>query len=139
MKKQSLLLVAGLTLAFASCQNEGTTAGGFTEAQVDSIVNVKVSEQMMQMQAQNDSIINAMATMKADSIVAAMKGQATPAPATKPAPTVKKNTPPTKKVEPVEPPKTEKSRNNDSKVVDQKSRNNDAPKSVEDQKRRNNQ
>lgn len=74
MKKQSLLFVAGAMLALASCQNEGANTGGFTQEQVDSIVNARVNEQMMQQQAMNDSIINAMAAYKADSIVAAMKG-----------------------------------------------------------------
>lgn len=76
MKKQSLLLIGGAMLAFASCQQENTT-GGFTQEQVDSIVNARVEEQMMALQASNDSTINALAQMKADSIIAAMKGGST--------------------------------------------------------------
>ena len=72
MKKQSLLLIGGAMLAFASCQPENT-GGGFTQEQVDSIVNVRVAEQMVALQASNDSTINALAQIKADSIIAAMK------------------------------------------------------------------
>ena len=84
MKKQSLLLMGGALLACASCQQENT-AGGFTQEQVDSIVNVRVQEQMITLQASNDSVINAVAQWKADSIIAAMKGNApaTPKPTTR--------------------------------------------------------
>ncbi len=73
MKKQSLLLISGALLAFASCTQEGAT-GGYTQEQVDSIVDARVTEQMMALQASNDSMINALAQIKADSILAAMKG-----------------------------------------------------------------
>ncbi|HTN46197.1 MAG TPA: hypothetical protein VL098_07595 [Flavipsychrobacter sp.] len=73
MKTRSLFIIGGALLAFASCTQEGTT-GGFTQEQVDSIVNARVTEQMTALQASNDSTINAMAQWKADSIVAAMKG-----------------------------------------------------------------
>ena len=72
MKKQALFLMAGAIVAFASCNtatNEGTS-----EAQIDSMVNARVEEIRLEMMAQNDSLINAMAQMKADSIIAAMKG-----------------------------------------------------------------
>lgn len=79
MKKQSLLLIGGALLAFASCRQENT-AGGFTQEQVDSIVDARVEEQMMALQSSNDSIINALAQWKADSVIAAMKGGAPAAP-----------------------------------------------------------
>jgi|GEM_PF-6931993 len=72
MKKQLFLLAGGGLLALASCQQEST--GGYTQEQVDSIVNARVAEQMIALQASNDSMINAVAQMKADSIIAAMKG-----------------------------------------------------------------
>jgi len=58
--------------AFASCNS--ATNEGMSEAQVDSMVNARVEEIRLEMMAQNDSLINAMAQMKADSIIAAMKG-----------------------------------------------------------------
>lgn len=73
MKKQSLLFLAGAVLALASCQPEGAD-GDYTQAQVDSMVNARVADEMLVLQMQNDSIINAMAALKADSIIAAMKG-----------------------------------------------------------------
>jgi hypothetical protein len=74
MKKQLFFLTTGALLALASCQQQNT-AGGFTQEQVDSIVNARVAEQMIALKASNDSMINAMALMKADSIIAAMKGE----------------------------------------------------------------
>ncbi len=70
MKKQFLFLMAGGLLAFASCNN--AAEGGMSEAQIDSAVNARVEEIRAEMMAQNDSLINAMAQMKADSIIAAM-------------------------------------------------------------------
>ncbi|MBS1781816.1 MAG: hypothetical protein JSS78_01990 [Bacteroidetes bacterium] len=81
MKKQFLLAV-GSVLALASCQNEASNLG-VNQAQIDSLVNARVDAIKIQMMAQNDSIINAEATRRADSIVAAMKGGA---PVAKPAP-----------------------------------------------------
>ena len=72
MKKQTLFLVAGGMLAFASCNNEG--AGGYTDAQVDSMVNARVELIQAELEAQNDSLINARAYEIADSIIAASKG-----------------------------------------------------------------
>lgn len=72
MKKQALFLMAGALVAFASCNtapNEGAS-----EAQIDSMVNARVEEIRLDMMAQNDSLINAMAQLKADSIIAEMKG-----------------------------------------------------------------
>lgn len=103
MKKQSLLFVAGSMLALASCQNEGANTGGFTQEQVDSIVNARVNEQMMQQQAMNDSIINAMAAYKADSIVAAMKGGSVTTRTTTTKTTTVKPTTPEKPTKPTNP------------------------------------
>jgi hypothetical protein len=72
MKKQALFLMAGALVAFASCNT--ATNDGASEAQIDSTVNARVEEIRLEMMAQNDSLINAMAQMKADSIIAAMKG-----------------------------------------------------------------
>ncbi|MBN8671716.1 MAG: hypothetical protein ACK4EY_03790 [Flavipsychrobacter sp.] len=96
MKKQTLLLLAGGMLAFASCQNEAPAgSAGPSEAQIDSMVNARVEAMRSELMAQNDSLINALAQWKADSMIAAMKGAkpaATPKPAPKPAP--KPTTPP---------------------------------------------
>ena len=69
MKKQGLLLIAGGMLALASCQNDANT--GASDAQIDSMVNARVEELRMEMMMQNDSLINAMAVVKADSICGA--------------------------------------------------------------------
>ena len=91
MKKQLLLLTAGGMLALASCKNEApATAAGPSDMQIDSTVNARVEEMRTQLMAQNDSLINALAQWKADSMIAAMKG--TPAPA-KPKPAAKKPAP----------------------------------------------
>ncbi|MBA3829823.1 MAG: hypothetical protein H0X33_12860 [Taibaiella sp.] len=66
MKKQSLLFVAGM-IALASC-NSGGNQNTTTQAQVDSMANVKAMELQTQMQAKNDSIVNALAKAKADSM-----------------------------------------------------------------------
>ena len=103
MEKQTLLLMAGGILALASCNNEQAADAGMNQAQVDSAVNARVEEIRAELMAQNDSLINALAQWKADSIIAAMKGTASasakPKPTTKPStskpttPTVKPNTP----------------------------------------------
>ena len=72
MKKQTLLLLTGGLLTFAACNNN--TNQNASQAEIDSMVNVKVAELQVQMQAKNDSIINALAQVKADSMVAAMNG-----------------------------------------------------------------
>lgn len=77
MKRQALLLIAGGLMALASCQSETTTTTNeMSQAQIDSTVNARVEEMRMQMMASNDSLINEMALYKADSMCAAMKGQA---------------------------------------------------------------
>lgn len=89
MKKQLLLLTAGGMLAFASCKNEAPVAdAGASQAQIDSIVNARVEEIRAELMAQNDSLINALAQWKADSMIAAMKGAKPTAskPAAKPKP-----------------------------------------------------
>ncbi len=83
MKKQTLLLLAaGATLAFASCNNNAPATGGMSQEQIDSTVNARVDAIRTELTAQNDSLINALALVKADSIIAAMKSGA---PAPKPA------------------------------------------------------
>ena len=72
MKKQSFLFIAGALLTLASCQSD-TNDNGASQAQIDSTVNARVEEMRMQMMAQNDSIINAEAQRRADSMFAAMK------------------------------------------------------------------
>lgn len=90
MKKQLLLLTAGGMLALASCKNEApATAAGPSDAQIDSMVNARVEEMRTQLMAENDSLINALAQWKADSMIAAMKG----APAPKAKPVAKKPAP----------------------------------------------
>jgi hypothetical protein len=69
-----LLAAAAGTLALASCQNE---SGGdamndeMMQAKIDSAVQARMGEMQAQLAAQNDSLINAMAMMKADSMMAA--------------------------------------------------------------------
>ncbi|MBS1773216.1 MAG: hypothetical protein JST82_10160 [Bacteroidetes bacterium] len=88
MKKQTLLLAACGVLALASCNNNpAPVEGGMSQEKIDSIVNARVDAIRTELMAQNDSIINALATWKADSIVASMKPGA-PMPA-KPKPVVK--------------------------------------------------
>jgi hypothetical protein len=88
MKKQALLVVAGSMLAFASCQQEGGMDSAAMQATIDSTVNARVEEIRLEMMASNDSMINALAQWKADSMIAAMKGGTvkTTKPSTKPAP-----------------------------------------------------
>lgn len=81
MKKQGLLLIAGGLLALASCQNDANN--GASDAQIDSMVNARVEELRMEMMMQNDSLINEMALMKADSICGAKTGSGSSASGTK--------------------------------------------------------
>jgi hypothetical protein len=73
MKKLSLLFISGALLSLASCTSETHTSGA-SDAEIDSIVNARVEEIRLDMMRSNDSLINAMAAMRADSIIAAMKG-----------------------------------------------------------------
>lgn len=77
MKKQ-LLLIAGTVITLASCQNEAANTGDM-QAQIDSAVNARVEEMRIQLMMENDSLINAEAQRKADSIIAVMKGGTAPA------------------------------------------------------------
>jgi len=79
MKKQSVLFIAGALMTLASCQNNATDTGA-NQAQIDSAVNARVEELRTQMMMQNDSLINAEAQRRADSMIAAMgNGAAKPA------------------------------------------------------------
>ncbi|MGN6476442.1 MAG: hypothetical protein ACTHKV_04400 [Flavipsychrobacter sp.] len=101
MKKQTLLLLAaGATLAFASCNNKAPATGGMSQEQIDSTVNARVDAIRTELTAQNDSLINALALVKADSIIAAMKSGA---PAPKPAAHTTKPKPNTKETKPSTP------------------------------------
>jgi hypothetical protein len=74
MTNKFLLLAAAGTLAFASCQNEGSGDAmndEMMQAKIDSAVQARMGEMQAQLAAQNDSLINAMAMMKADSMMAA--------------------------------------------------------------------
>lgn len=70
MKKQALLFMAGTALIAASCNQPADS--GMSDAQIDSMVNARVETIRAEMMAQNDSLIDVMAQMKADSIIAAM-------------------------------------------------------------------
>ncbi|RYD58580.1 MAG: hypothetical protein EOP56_03060 [Sphingobacteriales bacterium] len=78
MKRQALLFIAGGMMALASCSSETstTTNNEMSQASIDSAVNARVEEMRMELMMQNDSLINEMALYKADSMCAAMKGQA---------------------------------------------------------------
>lgn len=65
--------MAGGLMSLASCTTE-THESDMSQAQIDSAVNSRVEEIRLEMMRQNDSLINAMAQIKADSIIAAMKG-----------------------------------------------------------------
>lgn len=72
MKKHALLMLAGGLLAFASCNNPAADSGA-SQAQIDSMVNARVDAIRAEMTASNDSMINALAQIKADSMMVAMK------------------------------------------------------------------
>lgn len=76
MKKQALVLLAGGLLTFAACTSEQKTDGAYTQEQLDSAVNARIEELRAELAASNDSAINALAQWKADSMIAAAKGQA---------------------------------------------------------------
>lgn len=75
MKKQSLLLITGGLLAMASCNTEPAATTDDSQAKIDSMVNERVEQIRLELQAQNDSIINEMAVYRADSIIAARTGK----------------------------------------------------------------
>jgi len=72
MKKLTLLLLTGYIITFASCSSSNDSQNA-AQAQIDSMVTVKTGQIQASMQAKNDSIINALAKAKADSIIAAAK------------------------------------------------------------------
>lgn len=90
MKKQSLLLITGGILAFASCNTDTAATADNSQAKIDSMVNERVEMIRAELEAKNDSIINEMAIYRADSIMAAMTGKK--APVRKPAAAPKDNT-----------------------------------------------
>ncbi len=98
MKKQTLFLMAGGLLAFASCNTE---TGGYTEAYVDSVVNERVAQIQMELEEQNEARIHALALEKADSILAARAGKTT---------TTKKTTTTSKTTAPKEAPAAEEAK-----------------------------
>lgn len=94
MKKQSLILITGAMLAFASCNTENAANSDDSQAKIDSMVNERVEQIRMELAAKNDSLIMEMAMYRADSIMAAMSGKKAPkrrTPAPKPQPTLKDN------------------------------------------------
>lgn len=86
MKKQSLLLITGGILAFASCNTDTAATNDNSQAKIDSMVNERVEMIRAELEAKNDSLINDMAMYRADSIMAAMSGKKAPVrkPAAKP-------------------------------------------------------
>lgn len=97
MKRTTFCLLAGGLLTFAACQQESTT--GMTQLQIDSAVNARVDSIRGDMMMRNDSMINALAMQKADSMLMARGSGAagtTAGKTTKPATgsTTKPTTPP---------------------------------------------
>ncbi len=68
MKKYASLLLAAATMAVASC---GSNQSANTQAQIDSLAAARADSMAAAMKVQNDSTINAMAKMKADSTMRA--------------------------------------------------------------------
>ena len=64
MKKYAILLLAGALIGFASCGDDSNTT---TQEQIDSAANAQAAAIEAELRAKNDSLINAMAMMKADS------------------------------------------------------------------------
>jgi hypothetical protein len=71
--KVSVIVFLICSIFFCACS--GGTQEPPLRAEVDSQVNARVNALQLQMQAKNDSIINAMAKHRADSVLATMKGQ----------------------------------------------------------------
>jgi len=99
MKKRSFLVLAGGLLAFAACNNPAADTGA-SQTQIDSMVNARVEEIRAQMTASNDSMINALAQIKADSMIAAMKPGTSVTTSTTTTRTVKTPKPTTQPAEP---------------------------------------
>lgn len=68
MKKYASLLLAGAALTLASCGNNENNA---TQEQIDSMAAYRADTMAAALKAQNDSLINAMAQMRADSALRA--------------------------------------------------------------------
>ncbi len=68
MKKLAILLVAGSIVGLASCGNNENTS---TNEQIDSTATARTDTMAAALKAQNDSLINAMAKMRADSAMKA--------------------------------------------------------------------
>jgi len=64
MKKYAILLLAGSIIGFSSC---GDDSDSTTQEQIDSAANARAAAIEAELTAKNDSLINAMAMMKADS------------------------------------------------------------------------
>jgi hypothetical protein len=64
MKKYAFLLLAGSIIGLSSCGDDSNTT---TQEQIDSIANARSAAMEAELTAKNDSLINAMAMMKADS------------------------------------------------------------------------
>lgn len=96
-----MLSGAAVVLGLASCTQE-TAVDNASQATIDSIVNARIDSIRMAMMASNDSLIDALAYQKADSIVAALNAKAgsskAPVVVPKPKPTPAKPVP-----EPVRP------------------------------------
>jgi hypothetical protein len=75
MKKISLMLLAGTALIASCGQEQTTTTNTNNDAYIDSAVNSLVAIRTDEMYRSNDSLILAMATMRADSITAAKNGR----------------------------------------------------------------
>lgn len=75
MKKQSLLLITGGILAFASCSPDTSGNAEEMQAKVDSIVNARVDQIRLELQEKNDEYIMEMAIYRADSIMAIKTGK----------------------------------------------------------------
>lgn len=67
-----LFLLFTITLFTTAC-NTNLSVGTAPTINVDSIANVKVEQEKIRLATQNDSILNAMAHHKADSILATQK------------------------------------------------------------------
>lgn len=74
MKRTTICLLAGGLLTFAACQQESTS--GMSQLQIDSAVNARVDSIRADMMMRNDSMINAMALQKADSMLMARGSEA---------------------------------------------------------------
>lgn len=77
--KKILFLVAGVAaLGLTSCQQEAPADN--SQERIDSMVNARVEEIRAQMMAENDRIIDSLAMVRADSMLAAAKGTKVKAP-----------------------------------------------------------